>query len=105
MTNPGAPDPEPITAVNGMLVEALGNESIDVGWHHRIGTFVENDQILIREHAPNAHFVSIIGDFNHWDRGRDPLHRISETEWEISIDRIRVVPGSRYKLQIAGYNG
>ena len=105
MTNPGGHNPEPNTAVHGTLVDALGNESIDVGWHHRIGTFVENDQILIREHAPNAHFVSIIGDFNHWDRGRDPLHRISDNEWEISIDRIRVIPGSRYKLHIAGYNG
>lgn len=105
MTNSGALDSEPITAGNGMLVEALNDTSIDVGWHHRIGAFVENDQIVIREHAPNAHFISIIGDFNHWDRGRDPLHRISETEWEISIDRVRVVPGSRYKLHIAGYNG
>ena len=99
------PDSTPIAVAHALVTDALSTNSIDDTWHHRIGTFVENEQIVIREHAPNAHFISIIGDFNHWDRGRDPLHRISETEWELSIDRTRIVAGSRYKLHIAGYNG
>jgi len=105
MTKPETPDSTPIGVAHALVTDALSTNSIDDTWHYRIGTFVQNDQIVVREHAPNAHFISIIGDFNHWDRGRDPLHRISETEWVISIDRTRIVAGSRYKLHIAGYNG
>jgi 1,4-alpha-glucan branching enzyme len=105
MTSSDAPESTPITTAHAIVLEALANKSIDDVWHHRIGTFVGNDEIVVREHAPNAHFISVIGDFNHWDRGMDPLHRISDTEWEVSINRTRVAPGSRYKLHIAGYNG
>ena len=105
MTSSETPDSTPIAIAHALVTSALATNSNDDTWHHRIGTFVENEQIVIREHAPNARFISIIGDFNHWDRGRDPLHRISETEWELSIDRNRIAPGSRYKLHIAGYNG
>lgn len=91
-------------------VQRLASElcpDIDNGfrWHHRIGVFIYDTEIVIREYAPNAHYVSLIGDFNHWDRGQDPLHRVTDSEWEVKIDRHRVAPGSRYKLHIAGFNG
>ncbi|MFM7188891.1 MAG: alpha-amylase family glycosyl hydrolase [Armatimonadota bacterium] len=108
MTNSGSnqnPKRPLIDVVREKAIAYIDNLSNGFEWHHRIGTFVTDHEIVIREYAPNAHFVSIIGDFNHWDRGRDPLRRISDSEWEVSINRQRVSPGSRYKLHIAGYNG
>lgn len=78
---------------------------LDTLWHHRIGLFHSGNEVIIREYAPNADYVSIIGDFNHWDRGHDPLQRISDSEWEVRIRRDRIRVGSRYKLHIAGHNG
>ena len=105
MTNPDSNYIAPIIKAQVDAQNVLDSKRVDGFWHQRIGTFIGHDLIVIREYAPNAHFVSVIGDFNHWDRGRDPLKRISNTEWEITLDRARVMPGSRYKLHIAGHNG
>ena len=105
MTNSERDHSTPITRAHVDARDVLDRNRVDGFWHHRIGTFIGPDHIVIREHAPNAHFISLIGDFNHWDRGRDPLKRVSDTEWEITIDRVRVKPGTRYKLHIAGHNG
>lgn len=95
----------PIDIVRQKASDFASNLSEGSVWHHRIGTFVTASEIVVREYAPNAHYVSLIGDFNLWDRGQDPLKRISESEWEITIDRHRVAQGSRFKLHIAGHNG
>ena len=108
MTNSGSDqntNRSPIDIVRQKASDYMRNLSDDFVWHHRIGLFVTENEIVVREYAPNAHYVSLIGDFNHWDRGQDPLKRISESEWEITINRHRVAPGSRYKLHIAGHNG
>ena len=95
----------PLATAHTSALEMCNNHKVDDFWHHRIGTFIVSEQITIREYAPNARFISVIGDFNHWDRGLDPMKRVSETDWEITIDAARVTPGGRYKLHIAGHNG
>lgn len=55
--------------------------------------------------APNAHYVSVIGDFNGWDQGSHPLsvHENSGI-WEGFVSG--VVKGSVYKYHIASrYHG
>ena len=54
--------------------------------------------------APNAHRVSVIGDFNSWDKRRNPMRlRHGAGVWEIFIPRIGA--GERYKFAILGGNG
>ena len=54
--------------------------------------------------APNAERVSVVGDFNSWDRRRHPMRlRHSAGIWELFIPR--VAPGSRYKYDIRGPGG
>ncbi len=52
--------------------------------------------------APSASYVSLVGDFNGWDRGRHPLapHGGSGV-WEGFVPGVDV--GSRYKFHVAGH--
>jgi 1,4-alpha-glucan branching enzyme len=51
--------------------------------------------------APNAGYVSVIGDFNHWDPAAHPLGTVGETGiWEGVVDGASV--GQRYKYHLDG---
>jgi alpha-1,4-glucan:alpha-1,4-glucan 6-glycosyltransferase/4-alpha-glucanotransferase len=74
------------------LDEVLGAHSMTVD-----GT----DGTVFAVWAPSADYVSVIGDFNQWDRGRCPLAvRGSSGVWEGFV--AGVAPGDLYKLHIAG---
>ncbi|HYO09680.1 MAG TPA: 1,4-alpha-glucan branching protein GlgB [Tepidisphaeraceae bacterium] len=50
--------------------------------------------------APNAQYISVVGDFNDWDKGRHPLRaRGSSGIWEGIIPEAR--DGSHYKFHVA----
>ncbi|MGE3106789.1 MAG: 1,4-alpha-glucan branching protein GlgB [Phycisphaerales bacterium] len=55
--------------------------------------------------APNASYVSVVGDFNGWDRGRHPMRTIGGSGiWEAVIPDAH--EGSVYKFHIASrHNG
>lgn len=54
--------------------------------------------------APNAHRVSVVGDFNQWDGRRHPMRRVGATGvWEIFVPQ--VADGALYKYEIAGADG
>ena len=62
----------------------------------------EHDGWYYREWAPNADAVSLIGEFNGWDR---ESHKLRETAqkgvWEIFIPGLNTLPhGSKIKIQI-----
>jgi 1,4-alpha-glucan branching enzyme len=51
--------------------------------------------------APNAHTVSVIGDFNDWTAGADPLEPVGETGiWEGTVEGVEL--GNRYKYDVDG---
>jgi 1,4-alpha-glucan branching enzyme len=51
--------------------------------------------------APNGHGVSVVGDFNDWQAGADPLEPVAETGiWEGIVEGAAV--GQRYKFHING---
>jgi 1,4-alpha-glucan branching enzyme len=50
--------------------------------------------------APNAQRVSVVGDFNFWDGGRDVMHRLGSSGiWTAFVPGAQV--GSLYKYEIA----
>ncbi|HEX4421683.1 MAG TPA: 1,4-alpha-glucan branching protein GlgB [Kofleriaceae bacterium] len=78
------------------------------GTHHRLydklGAHVVDGGTYFAVWAPNATAVSVIGDWNSWRGGRDPLMpRESSGIWEGTI--AGVGHGARYKLAIVGPDG
>jgi 1,4-alpha-glucan branching enzyme len=54
--------------------------------------------------APNAHRVSVVGDFNDWDGRRHPMRLRQDTGiWEIFVPYIG--PGRPYKFELIGSRG
>ncbi|MFT5469069.1 MAG: 1,4-alpha-glucan branching enzyme [Verrucomicrobiales bacterium] len=54
--------------------------------------------------APNAHRVSVVGDFNSWDGRVHPMRRRLESGcWEIFVPGI--ASGVHYKFEVAGADG
>jgi len=53
--------------------------------------------------APNAERVSVVGDFNHWDGRRHPMHvHGSSGVWELFIPDVK--PGALYKFELRNRN-
>lgn len=57
-----------------------------------------------REWAPAAHFLSLMGDFNNWNRYEFPLENIGNGVWEIFLPdnrfREKLVHGSKLKVLV-----
>ena len=54
--------------------------------------------------APNARYVSVVGEFNEWDKDRNPMKKTGEIGfWELFIPN--VVSGQLYKFYIVKSDG
>ena len=49
--------------------------------------------------APRAKSVSVIGDFNQWDRTCNPMIRVSETVWETEIPGMKQFDSYKYSIE------
>lgn len=62
-----------------------------------------------REWAPEAKALSLIGDFNNWDREANPLSKNDEGIWELFLPEKEFgktfIHGSKYKVHVVGANG
>jgi 1,4-alpha-glucan branching enzyme len=72
--------------------------------HLRLG--VLHDRRLgvwtVREWAPDARAIALIGDFNGWDRESHPLVRGDEGVWELVLPEAALTHGQRVKLHVHG---
>ena len=63
---------------------------------HKSGT----DRFVFRVWAPNAKSVSVVGDCNDWDRGKNPMHRVSDGGvWETEIDGLKEYDMYKYSIE------
>ncbi|MDB5247789.1 MAG: glgB [Segetibacter sp.] len=62
-----------------------------------------------REWAPKAHQLSLMGDFNGWDRTKHKMERNNNGDWEIFLPydeyKDTFVHGSKVKVNVQGDNG
>lgn len=63
------------------------------------------NQWLIREWAPAAKAVSLIGDFNQWNRESHPLALSSDGVWQLRLPKDALEHGQRVKLHVTGADG
>ncbi|MDR2647882.1 MAG: 1,4-alpha-glucan branching protein GlgB [Oscillospiraceae bacterium] len=69
-----------------------------------LGAHPTNDGVVFRVWAPHAKAVSVVGDFNDWDRFAHPCARIPESNgvWQSTVPD--VAPFAAYKFCITGQN-
>ena len=53
--------------------------------------------------APNAVSVSVIGEFNQWDRTRNPMEKISDSVWEVTIPHLKQFASYKYSIETADH--
>ena len=55
------------------------------------------DSVVFRVWAPNAFSVSVIGDFNNWEAGKNPMYGLDDGQtWEAVIPGIRQFDSYKY---------
>jgi 1,4-alpha-glucan branching enzyme len=76
--------------------------------HKYFGLNRSGGDFTYREWAPGANYVSLIGDFNGWDRGKNPARKDEFGVWHVMLPQAQaqgLVHESRYKVHVAGANG
>jgi 1,4-alpha-glucan branching enzyme len=69
--------------------------------YEKLGAHVAENGVRFAVWAPNAHDVSVVGDFNDWDSAADPLRPVDSTGiWEGVVDAAAM--GHRYKYHLDG---
>ncbi|MDD7428724.1 MAG: 1,4-alpha-glucan branching protein GlgB [Oscillospiraceae bacterium] len=58
--------------------------------------------VYFRVWAPHAKSVSLVGDFNNWDRTKNPMYRLSDkTVWEIFVPDVEQYFLYKYSIETA----
>lgn len=61
--------------------------------------------VYFRVWAPNAKSVSLVGDFNNWDRHKNPMQRLSDkTVWETFVEGVEQYFTYKYSVETAHYS-
>lgn len=62
------------------------------------------DEVVFRVWAPHAKSVSVIGDFNDWDKNASPMHKLSDGEtWQCVVSGVKEF--DKYKYFIVSADG
>lgn len=78
----------------------LFNEGTHYRLFEKLGAHPVEGGVRFAVWAPNARAVSVIGDFNGWNRGRHPLHPVGSSGiWAGTVGGAG--EGSRYKYHVA----
>ncbi len=69
--------------------------------HLWFGIHRRNEGLVLREWAPNAREIYLLGEFNNWQAREDYKFRALEHgSWEICLDKDTMVHGDRFKLLV-----
>ncbi len=102
-TAPPAPPAAPAPRAASILTDVdlhLFNEGTHYRLYERLGAHPRHGGTHFAVWAPNAEYVSVVGDFNGWDAGKNPLAvRGHSGIWEGHVPGVG--PGAVYKYHIA----
>lgn len=71
--------------------------------HDILGSHLDAGGATFRVWAPQAAWVSVVGDFNDWSAEANPLESIGTGLWETRIDDLH--KGDTYKFRVTSRNG
>jgi len=99
--NQDAGDPGPFVTADDLW---LFNEGVHTRLYDKLGAQLTPDGVLFGVWAPNARKVSVIGDFNGWTPGANPLEPQSSSGiWQQIVSGVG--PGTTYKFHIESRAG
>jgi 1,4-alpha-glucan branching enzyme len=82
----------------------LFNEGSHIGLYEKLGAHLVEGGVIFAVWAPNAKYIAVIGDFNDWSQGANPLKAVGASGiWETFVPG--VTQGQRYKYHIASNQG
>ena len=73
--------------------------------HNGVNYLPSNDCWIVREWAPAARSLSLIGDFNGWDREAHPLAPAGHGHWQLVLPGTALAHLQRVKLHVVGADG
>jgi len=82
-----------------LAAHATGHKFVGIHFHEA------SAQWVVREWAPAARAISLIGEFNDWNRDSHPLERIVGGVWELRLPARTLQHGQCVKLHIVGADG
>lgn len=69
--------------------------------HHYFGMHTEDGETVLREWAPAADRIAVIGDFNGWNKEKHLMNRLENGVFEIRFTgKKQPKPGDKYKLWV-----
>jgi len=71
--------------------------------YNNLGSHFEKDGVCFSVWAPNAKWVSVVGDFNQWNQDANVMSRNEAGIWETKIPNLKVYDA--YKYAICGEDG
>ncbi len=77
-----------------------------INGHLYYGIHSSENEWIIREWAPNANSIWLIGDFNNWKKDDNcKFYKTINDDWELKISKSIINHGDLYKLIISWNNG
>lgn len=75
------------------------HQSYSINAYDYLGSFCTKTETIFRVYAPHATTVSVVGDFNHWNEGTNPMIKIDdEGIWEAIIPNVRNFDNYKYVI-------
>jgi 1,4-alpha-glucan branching enzyme len=62
-----------------------------------------NKGVVFRVWAPKAQSVSVTGDFNLWNRDKNPMHPVGNGIWEVFIEGIKKFDTYKFSIETCGH--
>ncbi|MGC4013953.1 MAG: alpha amylase C-terminal domain-containing protein [Luteolibacter sp.] len=87
------------TQTGSLAAYATGHKFTGIHWQESSKSWV------VREWAPKAKAVSLIGDFNRWNREANPLVQSTGGIWQLRLPADTLGHGQRVKLHVVGADG
>lgn len=87
------------------LIKDAGTLSNFANGHHFFGMFLNDKQWVIREWAPSATHLYLIGDFSSWKEHEDFAFTNKGTYWELAVPASKIKHGDLYKLYVRWHGG
>ena len=70
--------------------------------YEHLGSFLSDDRAVFRVWAPCAEAVSVVGDFNGWDREQNKMELVADGVWETEISGLKEYDVYKYAIRAPG---